>query len=64
MELNEASESIKSSGQKIVALSAIEEELIEIVSCKQEMLCIVRLLESMGLQVKKSMIFQSEKRHN
>ena len=48
--------SAKSSTQKIVALSVTEAELFAAVQCAQDMLYIMRLLESMDLKVKKPMI--------
>ena len=48
--------SAKSSTQKIVALSVTEAELFAAVQCAQDMLYVMRLLESMDLKVKKPMI--------
>ena len=49
---------VKSAGQKSVALSVTEAELMAAVACAQDMLYTMRILESMGLQVEKPMILQ------
>ena len=52
--------SCKSGMQKIVALSVTEAEVIALVMCVQEMLYVMKVLESMELQVDKPMIVQSD----
>jgi hypothetical protein len=47
--------SMKSSGQKSATLSTAEAELASSTSCAQDMLCEMRVLESIGLKVKKPM---------
>ena len=49
---------MKSSTQKIVALSVTEAELYAAVQCVQDMLYVMRLLNSMGLKVKKPMVLK------
>ena len=51
---------MRSVGQKIVALSVTEAELIACTQGAQEMLHIMRLLESMGLKVKKPMVLECD----
>ena len=46
--------------QKIVALSVTEAEIIAVVQCVQEMLYIMRLVESLHLKVRKPMIVYSD----
>ena len=46
--------------QKIVALSTTEAEIIALVQCIQEMIYVMKLIESIGLKVKKPMIVQSD----
>ena len=52
--------SAKSVMQKVVALSVTEAELIADVACTQDMLYIMRVLESIGLRVKKPMILEMD----
>eukprot|EP00957_Ditylum_brightwellii_P089316 6800481-Ditylum_brightwellii.AAC.1 len=47
--LEDAPVTIKSAMQKIVSLSVTEAETVAGVQCAQDMLCVKRLLESMGL---------------
>jgi hypothetical protein len=47
---------MKSQGQKIVTLSSTEAELVAAVNCAQDMLYVMRILESIGLKVKKPMV--------
>ena len=46
--------------QKIVALSVTEAKLIAGVMCVQDMLYIMRVLESVGLNVKKLMLLEMD----
>lgn len=50
----------KSGMQKIVALSTTEAEIIAAVQCVQEMLYVMKLIQSLGLKVKKPMIVHSD----
>ena len=50
----------KSVMQKVVALSVTEAELMAGVQCVQDMLYIMRLLESIGLKVKKPMVLHMD----
>ena len=52
--------SAKSVMQKVVALSVTEAELIAGVTCAQDMLYIMRVLELIGLKVKKPMILEMD----
>ena len=45
--------------QQSVTLSVTEAELVAATSCAQEMLFIMRVLESIGLKVKKPMILEN-----
>ena len=47
---------VKSGMQKIVALSTTEAEVIAIVQCVQELLYVMKLIESLKLKVRKPMI--------
>ena len=47
---------MKSHGQKIVTLSSTEAELVAAVSCAQDMLYVMRILESIGLKVERPMV--------
>ena len=58
--LNNAPVVMRSLGQKIVALSVTEAELIALALVVQEMLYDMRLLESIGLKVQKLMVVQSD----
>ena len=58
VKLEGAPVSVKSSTQKIVALSVTEAELYAAVQCVQDMLYVMRLLNSMGLKVKKPMVLK------
>lgn len=58
--LNGAPVVMRSIGQKIIALSVTEAELIALTQCAQEMLHVMRLLESMKLKVNKLMILESD----
>ena len=58
--LNGALVVMRSIGQKIVALSVTEAELIARTQGVQEMLYVMRLLESIGLKVKKPMILECD----
>ena len=58
--LNNAPVVMRSIGQKIVALSVTEAELIALAQVVQEMLYVMRLLESIGLKVQKPMVVQSD----
>jgi len=58
--LNGAPAVMRSIGQKIIALSVIEAELIALTQVVQEMLYIMRILESMNLKVKKTMLVESD----
>ena len=51
---------MKSGMQKIVSLSVTEAEVIAMVMCVQEMLYIMKVIESMELQVEKPMIVYSD----
>ena len=53
---------IRSIGQKIVALSVTEAELIARTQAAHEMLHVTRLLESIGLKVKKPVILECDNR--
>ena len=46
--------------QKVVALSTIEAETIAIVQCVQELLYVMKLIESLKLKVKKPMLVYSD----
>ena len=50
--------SMRSNTQKSVTLSVTEAEQAVAVSCAQDMLCVMRLVESMGLKVKKPMVLK------
>jgi hypothetical protein len=52
--------SMKSSGQKSVTLSTAEAELASATSCAQDMMHVCRVLESIGLKVKKPMILRND----
>jgi hypothetical protein len=52
--------SMKSSGQKSVTLSTAEAELASSTSCAQDMLYEMRVLESIGLKVKKPMVLYND----
>ena len=54
--LNNAPVCQKSGQQATVALSSAESELMSATSCAQDMLYVMRILESMELKVKKPMI--------
>jgi hypothetical protein len=54
--------SMRSNTQKSVTLSATEEELVASTQCTQNMLFNMRILESMGLKVKKPMILEIDKK--
>ena len=56
--LNGAVATVKSKMQKSVTLSVTEAELVAATSCVQDMIFIMRVLELIGLKVKKSMILQ------
>ena len=58
--LNNTPVVMRSLGQKIVALSVTEAELIALTLVVQEMLYVMRLLESIGLKVQKPMVVQSD----
>ena len=58
--LNGAPVVMRSVGQKIIALSVTEAELIAMAQVVQEMLYVMRILESMNLKVKKPMIVESD----
>jgi hypothetical protein len=60
VELEDTIIAVKSGMQKIVALSVTEAEIIAIVQCVQEMLYIMRLIESLQLKVRKPMIVYSD----
>jgi hypothetical protein len=47
--------SMKNRQQKTVMLSTAEAELVAATQCAQDMLCVMRVLESVGLKVKKPM---------
>ena len=49
---------MRSVGQKIMALSVTEAELIARIQGAQEILYVMRLVESIGLKVKKHMILE------
>ena len=51
---------VKSGMQKIVALSTTEAEAIAIVQCVQELLYVMKLIESLKLKVRKPMIVYSD----
>ena len=46
--------------QKIVALSVTEAEVIALVQCVQEMIYIIKLVESLGRKVRKPMMTNSD----
>gem|GEM_PF-6951265 len=50
----------KSVMQKVVALSVTEAELMSAVQCAQDMLYVMRVLESIGLTVKKPMVLEMD----
>jgi hypothetical protein len=50
----------KCNGQKSVTLSTAESELASGTQCAQEMLYVMRVLESLGLKVKKPMILEMD----
>jgi len=50
----------KSAMQKVVALSVTEAELMSAVQCVQDMLYVMRVLESFGLTVKKTMMLEMD----
>ena len=56
--LNGAVVTAKSKTQKCVTLSVTEAEHVAAVECAQDMLFIMRVLESLGLKVKKPMILR------
>jgi hypothetical protein len=56
--LEEAPVCVKSKGQTSVTLSTAEAELSAGTSCAQDMLFVMRLMESIGLKVKKPMILE------
>ena len=56
--LNGAVVTVKSKMQQSVTLSVTEAELVAATSCVQDMIFIMRVLESIGLKVKKPMILQ------
>ena len=58
--LNNAPVVMRSIGQKIIALSVTEAELIAMAQVVQEMLYVMRVLESMQLQVEKPMQVQCD----
>ena len=58
--LNDAPVVMRSVGQKIIALSVTEAELIALAQAAQEMLYVMRILESMKLKVRKPMILESD----
>ena len=51
---------VKSGMQKVVALSTTEAETIAIVQCVQELLYIMKLIESLKMKVRKPMIVYSD----
>jgi hypothetical protein len=51
---------MKCNGQKSVTLSTAESELASGTSCAQEMLYVMRVMESLGLKVKKPMILEMD----
>jgi hypothetical protein len=51
--LEDASKSMKSRQQKSVTLSTVEAELVSGTQCAQDMLFLMRVMESIGLKVKK-----------
>jgi hypothetical protein len=54
----------KCNGQKSVTLSTAENELASGMSCAQEMLYAMRVMESLGLKVKKPMILEKGSRND
>jgi hypothetical protein len=56
--LNGAPVNAKSKMQQCVTLSVTEAELVSATTCAQDMLFVMRLLESVGLKVKKTMILE------
>ena len=46
--------------QKIVALSVTEAEIIALVQCVQEMLYVMKLIESLEMKVRKPMMVHSD----
>jgi hypothetical protein len=50
--------SMQSNTQKSMTLSVTEAEQATAVSCAQDMLFVMRLMESMGLKVKKPMVLK------
>jgi hypothetical protein len=56
--LEEAPVAMKSVGQRSVTLSTAEAELAAATACAQEMLYVMRVLESIGLRVKKPMMLE------
>ena len=51
---------VKSGMQKILALSVTEAEIIALVQCVQEMLYVMKLIESLGMKVRKPMNVHSD----
>ena len=51
---------VKSGMQKIVALSVTEAEIIALVQCVQEMLYVMKLIESLDMKVRKPMMVHSD----
>ena len=58
--LNNVPVAMRSIGQKIIFLSVVEAELIVLAQVVQEMLCVIRILESIGLKVQKHVIVESD----
>jgi hypothetical protein len=56
--LEDAPISMKSAQQKSVTLSTAESELVSGTQCAQDMLFVMRVMESIGLRVKKPMVLQ------
>ena len=56
--LNGAPVNAKSKMQQCVTLSVTEAELVSATTCAQDMIFVMRLLESVGLKVKKPMILE------
>jgi len=50
----------KSAMQKVVALSVTEAELMSVAQCVQDMLYVMRVLEPIGLTVKKPMVLEMD----
>ena len=60
--LNRSPVVMRSVGQKIIALSVTEAEFMSLAQAVQEIICAMRILESMNLKVRKLIIVESDKK--